>query len=164
MNSSAKLATTRRVRAKMLSRRSGRFTTAYRLVLLAITVLPLTALFAFKPFNNSLIPYSSPPAGNESHESMTRQAMRDFVTGDLMLTVSATAEGSFESIVSANGNVDRFNAFDADSHFDSETFAGGQKKINDLLKQVATDLDPATLNLSSARSSLGQAFHTLQDF
>ena len=70
-------------------------------------------------------------------------------------------ERAITEIVDANADVD-LNQFISSAHFDGENFYGGQTRLTNLRKKIITTLQAN--NPYQARISLGEAFHTIQDF
>jgi hypothetical protein len=107
-----------------------------------------------------------------SHEQMTDNAIESFdqsfynlplsLLGNPVLTVSMKT--ARDAIADANEQVDLNDAsyVIAANHFDAEQFSQGQSRLISLRSQIVQDLN--SNNGASARTHLGQALHTLQDF
>jgi hypothetical protein len=116
----------------------------------------------------SCIPHTHAPCGDASHQSITEIAIAQFAAANPSLFGSRhPSQRAINDIVDANAKVDDlcFRGGEAcvkEAHFDSESFAGGQQRLFDLLDRIRQGLNAN--NLSGARRALGQAFHTIQDF
>jgi hypothetical protein len=107
-----------------------------------------------------------------SHEQMTDTAIEafdqtfyslpvDFFGNPVLTTSMKTAR---DAIADANEQVDLNDAsyVIAANHFDAEQFSQGQTRLVSLRSQIVQDL--IANDGASARTHLGQALHTLQDF
>jgi uncharacterized repeat protein (TIGR01451 family) len=96
-----------------------------------------------------------------SHEEITRRAIEAvdqelFGVDELTLPMRL----ALFHIVVSNASVDLDQS--ANRHFDSEDFKGGQAWITDKRAKIISSLEEE--NTFSARTALGQALHTIQDF
>ncbi|MBN3312604.1 VWA7 protein, partial [Atractosteus spatula] len=75
---------------------------------------------------------------------------------------SETFEEAIQSIVLSNAWVDLRHVLNEEYHFDNESFLKGKKLITDGIASVKGNIRQQ--NFYTARKTLGQIFHTLQDF
>nr|OQO15811.1 hypothetical protein B0A51_16955 [Rachicladosporium sp. CCFEE 5018] len=98
-----------------------------------------------------------------SHTSITKQAIEAL---DLQYfpikTLTNSMRRARDEIAAANAQVDEFDAHNAPSHFDGESFPAGQDRLSAL--RLETKLGLAAGDATRGRRALGQALHTLQDF
>ncbi|KAK0719161.1 hypothetical protein B0H67DRAFT_442029, partial [Lasiosphaeris hirsuta] len=108
--------------------------------------------------------------GGTSHQGMTRDVINDIMIGpDTYFPGEATRLTTYmiaarEEITDANMQVDDDEAHDSAAHFDGENFPGGQARLSDSTAKIKAALSSSPLDVKLARSELGSALHTLQDF
>jgi hypothetical protein len=100
--------------------------------------------------------------GANSHQSITEDSIRALDNEFFSIPrLTRPMEQAMGRIVAANEAVDDDQVQSA-LHFDGENFAGGQSRVTGLFNSVITDL--AAENAGQARTDLGGALHTIQDF
>ena len=110
---------------------------------------------AFEPWKNSRnFVFGTADPNDQSHESITEQAYNE-------LQIYRQRD-VLEQIVLANGNTDYDELFSDVAHFDDASFRGSQLRLQRLVNTIRSCMSAS--NLSGARSALGQALHTVQDF
>ena len=114
---------------------------------------------AFEPWKNGHFLFGNADPGDQSHESITEQAITEFCTEQQF---SSPSRDVLEEIVLGNGNTDYFNSSVAAAHFDDESFWGGQTLLQQKVNSIKSCMSAS--NVSCARRVLGQALHTIQDF
>ncbi len=97
-----------------------------------------------------------------THKDMTKQAVKE-LDQELFSTsrLTKSMKKAIEEIWEANAAVDEDQDHSA-KHYDGENFNGGKARVVDLEQAVVSALQAE--NASGARTSLGQALHTIQDF
>jgi len=132
------------------------------LVLLAtFSILGIGSVEAFFP--NNL--FTLGRVLGKSHAAITASAILRFDNDFFRISeanVSTAMKGAIEEISDANANVDSTDKTQSASHFDGENFEGGQLRLVSLLGAIQDAL--GSNNTANARTFLGQALHTLQDF
>src|SRR4051812_33904693 len=100
--------------------------------------------------------------GGNSHQSLTEDSVtaldKEFFS---VSKLTKTMTKALKQITDANAAVDDNQTASA-WHFDGENFAGGQARIVDLYNRTISDTKAK--NAEAARTDLGGALHTLQDF
>jgi hypothetical protein len=98
-----------------------------------------------------------------THASITRAGVAQFVAQhpEIFGTCNPSNE-AIDEIVAANGLTDVKESGDHSAHFDSEEFLGGQLRLLKLRDEIKEALDKGYV--SWARTALGRALHTVQDF
>lgn len=95
-----------------------------------------------------------------THESITRSAVATFA--DIVFDGrSGARKPALGQIAVANAAVDD-DQYHSALHFDGEAFPEGQARLQDLRIRIA--LDMSRKDVTAARTHLGQALHTVQDF
>ncbi|KAK3364687.1 hypothetical protein B0T25DRAFT_628270 [Lasiosphaeria hispida] len=108
--------------------------------------------------------------GGTSHQGMTREVINNILIGpDTYFPGEATRLTTYmiaarEEITDANMQVDDDEAHDSAAHFDGENFPGGQARLSGSVAKIKAALSSSPLDVKLARSELGSALHTLQDF
>jgi hypothetical protein len=129
-------------------------------VLACILLCRVAFVLAFfpTPFRENLV-----GRGGVSHETQTEEVFKNLALqyfpflSDLTLPMI----NARDTIKQANAGVDK-NQHDSALHFDGENFAGGQTRLSTLFTQVVDAL--VASDADTARMTLGQALHTIQDF
>lgn len=99
----------------------------------------------------------------KSHTKITSDAIEDLDLEFFGITdLTKPMKKAIEEISDANAEVDDDAPKSAPHHFDGESLPEGQNRLVTLLQSVKTALNND--DVAGARSSLGQALHTLQDF
>jgi hypothetical protein len=105
----------------------------------------------------------------KSHVAITTDAITAFdQTTFSVSSLTTSMKNAIEQIANENAKVDdecslRLSCqVHAENHFDGESFPEGQQRIIQLEKALISAM--STNSTDSARQSLGQALHTLQDF
>jgi hypothetical protein len=115
---------------------------------------------AFVPTNLRAALLTSP--FDETHQSITEKAVKELDNEFFGITkLSKPMKKAIEQIVDADADVDKDQNTSA-KHFDGESFPEGQARVLGLLQDVQNAL--GNDNAQGARSALGQALHTIQDF
>ena len=128
------------------------------LVLLAVQPMPLA--HAFVPTNLKAFLLTSP--FDQTHQSITTDAIKEVDNEFFGITnLTKPMKKAIEEIADADAEVDQDQVTSA-KHFDGESLPEGQARVVALLSEVRTAL--SSNNASGARSKLGQALHTIQDF
>jgi hypothetical protein len=128
------------------------------LILASVPVHPTGKVQAFFPTNLHTL------GGIEgrSHTSITREAIKDLDAEFFSITkLTKPMKNAMENIADANAEVDK-DQKTASKHFDGESFPEGQSRIIDRLDGVISALNND--NAAGARSELGAALHSIQDF
>jgi von Willebrand factor A domain-containing protein 7 len=116
--------------------------------------------FAFVPTNLRAALLTSP--FDETHQSITETAITEIDSEFFGVSrLTRPMKKAMEQIVDANAEVDQDQTTSA-KHFDGESFPEGQARLASLLGDIETALTDS--NAQGARSKLGQALHTIQDF
>ncbi|MBK1612477.1 hypothetical protein CKO44_03240 [Rubrivivax gelatinosus] len=98
---------------------------------------------------------------SKTHGEITEEALATVYASAGLTTVSNSMKAARKQFVEANKAVDN-DQFSSRKHFDGENFAGGQSEINGLLSKAVTQAKAG--DFSNARTSVGAALHTVQDF
>jgi von Willebrand factor A domain-containing protein 7 len=130
---------------------------------LALMALTTTPAAAFPGTDTIRYAGVSLPAGAiaHTHESITGSAVHTAVRELFGSGGTAGVGAALDEIVRANAAVDDDQTHAA-PHFDGESFPEGQLRLLTLRQQVRVDLRAG--QISTARTDLGRALHTLQDF
>lgn len=130
------------------------------LILMAIPFILTNTVQAFVPTNLKAALLTNPFDG--THQSITQEAIKELDAEFFGLTnLSKPMKKAIEQIVDANAEVDQDQSSSA-KHFDGESLPEGQALTLGLLQGVQDAL--AADNAQGARSALGKALHTIQDF
>jgi hypothetical protein len=112
------------------------------------------------------VPWREARFGNAgvSHVTMTESAYGILVAEFFpkLTKITKTMKTARKAWTTANANVDSTDSHIASSHFDGETFDDSQARLSRLRNACIVALQK--FDVDTARSSLGQALHTLQDF
>lgn len=130
-------------------------TTACFALAVGAAVLSLQPAMAFAPGGFAFFP------GAKTHVEITEDAMQTIYTELGVAKITKSMKEARKQITDANREVDS-DQFSSAKHFDGENFTGGQTRVVDLLDQVVTKV--RANDTAGARSSLGSALHTTQDF
>src|SRR4029079_8800525 len=96
------------------------------------------------------------------HQSITTDAIKEIDAEFFGITkLTKPMKKAIEQIADADAEVDQDQVTSA-KHFDGESLPEGQARVVALLSDLQTAL--ASNNAAGARSKLGQALHTIQDF
>lgn len=99
--------------------------------------------------------------GSKTHGEITEEALATVYTSIGLTTVTNSMKEARKQIVKANKEVD-LNQTESRRHFDGENFVGSQAWINSFLAAAVTQARSG--DFSNARTSVGSALHTVQDF
>src|SRR5438093_996905 len=131
-------------------------------MLLAI-LLPGQQIFAFWPTNIRVILVPGISFFDETHESITKSAMKELDNEFFSITnLTSSMKDAISEAADNNAKVDKDqkNGF---LHFDGESFINGQNRLVQS-KTAVINLLKNSKDGSAARAALGGALHTLQDF
>src|SRR5262245_24283042 len=148
----------RLLRGSRVMRKTAALSAAVLLVVGFLAVKPATTVKAFFPTNL----LAAGGLLGKSHIKITEEAVKDLDQEFFGITkLTKSMKKAIEQIGDANAEVDDDQTTSA-KHFDGESFPEGQARLVTLLNEVITAL--GNDNAEGARSKLGQALHTLQDF
>lgn len=99
--------------------------------------------------------------GSKTHVEITEEALQTVYTSAGLTTVTNSMKAARKEFTDADKGVDN-DQYSSAKHFDGENFADGQARINNLLGKAVLEVQSG--NFSGARTSVGQALHTVQDF
>jgi von Willebrand factor A domain-containing protein 7 len=130
------------------------------LILSAVSIRLTESVQAFVPTNLRAALLTSP--FDETHQSITETAVKE-LDGEFFSIAGLTKpmKKAIERIVDADAEVDQDQVTSA-KHFDGESFLEGQARVLSLLQDIQNALNAD--NALGARTALGQALHTIQDF
>ncbi len=141
-----------------------RYRTAWRLGIAGSAALAMMITVADRP-TRAFFPTSTLSVGGllgRSHAKITSDAVKELDNEFFGITdLTDPMEKAIEQIADANAEVDQ-DQFTSAKHVDGESFPEGQTRLTSLRQGVVNAL--ATNDATGARSSLGQALHTIQDF
>ena len=123
---------------------------------------PVTTVQAFMPYNSFALAVA---LGSSSHETITREVIAQFDRGLFSVPEPTQAMNkAIDEIVNYNGRTDTDELFFSLSalHVDGENFNAAQRRLIGLKLGVRDFL--SINDVGNARSVLGGALHTLQDF
>ncbi|MGA2221788.1 MAG: hypothetical protein ABSH21_08435 [Verrucomicrobiia bacterium] len=120
--------------------------------------------FAFKPWRNGVWAVAgTAPADCESHQSITEDAITEFLSDTFSVAKpSQSMLDAMKEIVNANGRTDYLHISDEEYHFDAESFPKGQELLISEFQSIQASM--LSNDVEGARTTLGRALHTLQDF
>lgn len=127
-------------------------------VTLCILVVVCHSTEAFQPWKSGHWVGNADP-GDASHESITEQAITEYCAEQQFPRPDKDA---LSTIAAANGDTDKYEVFDSAAHFDSEDFSSGQIRLQRKLQEIQRSMQAG--NVNQARTALGQALHSIQDF
>lgn len=128
------------------------------LILILVVIQPLGFVHAFFPTNLRTVA----GALGKSHARITEDAIKELDAEFFSITnLTQPMKKAIEQIADANADVDNDQVSSA-KHFDAESFPEGQVRLISLLGDIQTTLN--SNNAAGARSKLGQALHSIQDF
>jgi hypothetical protein len=130
---------------------------------LVVTLSTASALIAATAAGaGAFAPTKLKALGSNSHQSITESSIKTLDNEFFSIAkLTKPMTKAMDQIVDANSAVDDDQVRSA-LHFDGENFAGGQSRIIGLFNSVVTDLQAE--NAGQARTHLGGALHTIQDF
>lgn len=125
-----------------------------------LVMLPRQAAEAFCPTNGVRCALG---LVGQTHKDITVGAIRELEEQEFFGTAKLTKgmKRAIKEIAEANGLVDKDQTHAA-KHFDGETFGPGHARLETLFDGVVSALQDE--EVGNARSQLGQALHTVQDF
>lgn len=134
------------------------------LLLALIPMYPASRVQAFLPYN-----YQADFLGSESHQSITEDAIKAIDVEFFSINkLTNSMKKAMEEMATANAKTDDFEGFSgserhqAEAHFDGEEFGASQERIKVFMGTAITALGEN--DVKRARSLVGRALHTLQDF
>lgn len=131
------------------------------ITLACFTLAAVAAVFssspatAFAPGGYAFFP------GAKTHVEVTEDALLTIYGEIGVVKITKSMKEARKQMTDANREVDQDQVSSA-KHVDGENLSGAQTRINDLLEQVVVKVKAN--DTSGARSSLGSALHTVQDF
>src|SRR5688572_4775629 len=130
------------------------------LILTSLVIRPTDSAKAFVPTNLKAFLLTNP--FDQTHQSISGNAIKEIDSEFFGITkLTKPMKKAIEQIADANAEVDDDQTSSA-KHFDGESFPEGQARVTALFQEVLTAL--GSNNPEGARSKLGQALHSIQDF
>ena len=123
--------------------------------IVAILSISSTTIMAFAPGGFPEYPNS------KTHGEITEEALESVYASVGLTTITNSMKAARKEFTDANKDVD-LDPVAAFKHFDGERFIAGQARINRLLGIAVTKVKSG--DFSAARTDIGQALHTVQDF